>query len=739
VGRFPGAATIFSGGSRVNFRLFAAVLAFLSASLLFSVQPHWGRRLAPSIGGGPPAWNACLVFFQAALLAGYTYALWLPRRLAGRAAVVHGAFLIAAASWLFTVSAAPPLESAASPTLDAVLASAASIGLPVFVLSATAPLLHRWGAARGVHGRGGYGVYAASNAGSLAALVAYPIAIEPNLGLDAQWAGWRMGFVAFAGLMIPFALGRSRHGLTPLGRSESIPRPADNARGSWVFWSALPSALLVSATQRITEDVAAGPMLWLPPLVAFLLASIFAFAGRSPSIDAFAWILVPLLFVRSAVLVAANLAPLLWLPFAVELFILFFASWCSFAILYSKRPADADSASFYLCLSLGGALGGGIVTLLAPRLFRSTVEHPLELLLLCLLLPTTAGSPGRTVSSWVVGVGAIVLAALGIHDGSESAAVEWLLLLGSVGMLLAMAIQRPPAFGLAMATPLALAVQFGAPRDRAVLTAVRSEFGVHRVVEFQDEDGVRYHALRHGGVVHGWQCRESSRVQEPLGYYHPTSAVGEALAFRKETGGAGDVAVIGLGAGAALVHRRTDQRFVFFEIDPAVAKIAADPRFFTYLNQTGESAEVRVGDGRLLMNRAPDGAFSTIFLDAFSGDAVPTHLLTKEAFALYRRKLKPDGAIVVNATNWFVDLEPIVANVGSSVGLSVVGKSQTGGRSPVNPGPTPTRCVVLMKDETLLARLSSRPGWRPPARHDETPLWTDDFCDLWSILRWRGL
>jgi hypothetical protein len=738
---FPGAEGVFSAAAVVRARFFAAAVAFLSAGLLFSVQPHLGRRLLPTVGGGPAVWNACLVFFQTALLLGYGWAFVLIRRIPHRAMALHGIVLLASCVWLFAIAPMKFHAFESSPTLKTLALLFVSVGLPIVALSATAPFAHHWSSANDPGGDH-YGVYAASNAGSLLALLIYPVMIEPNFGLDDQWAFWRWGFLALAAAMNGLAWKAQADVLqipsSLLQRSDDGSAKLDlKAKIAWLFWSAAPSALLVSATQRITEDVAVGPMLWLPPLVCFLAASILAFAGRSPTLAVFAWMLPILLLIRGMVLAVAEFAPTLWIQLAVELIVLFIAAWCSFAVLYSKRPSDADAASFYVWLALGGALGGGLASLAAPHLFRSTGEHPLVLLLVCLCLPIRG--TGSVCLQVFTLIGAASLIALSRPLGDEAAALEWLLLLGSVGMLMAVGMRRSLAFGLAVGTPIALLVQLtGGASAANVLFAERSEFGVHRVVRTHDfGDEIDFHALRHGGVVHGWQCREEGRSQEPLGYYHPESAVGEALDWNKSTSGKGDVAVVGLGAGAALVHRRSDQRFVFFEIDPTVVRIASDRRLFSYLSDAGNGAEIRIGDGRLLLEQTPDSSFTTIFLDAFGGDAVPTHLLTREAFATYVRKLKPGGVIIVNITNWYVDLEATLVKAGESVGLSAVGKQQQSERKEVRPGMAPTRCVVLAGDENRLAGLASRPGWRRLRPTPRTSLWTDDFCDLWSVVRWK--
>jgi len=720
----------------VSIRLFAAAVAFMSAALLFSAQPHWGRRLAPALGGGPAVWNACLVFFQTALLGGYIYALLLLQRWPSRAPTIHALVLVAASVWCVFGPTASITDGTAPPTLQAFVALATSIGPPILALAATAPLAHRWSISNDA-GRGSYSVYAASNAGSLLALLVYPTLIEPTLGLTDQWSAWRLGFVTFAVATAVFsrrANANLRARFDQFNAQSSV-KPDVAQSPSWLFWSALPSALLVSTTQKITEDVAGGPLLWLPPLAVFLVASILAFAGRSPPLWMFAWALALLLLVRGTVSSIAGVAPTLWIHLSVEIAVLFTAAWCAFAVLYTNRPVDAESSRFYVWLALGGAVGGGLASFAAPHLFHSTAEHPFALLLLVLFLPTPGPRLIRLDLALVLV--ALLLTFIGRSRGGEAATLEALLLAGGFGMLLALAVRRPPSFGLALAAPLAFALPYLAGDDRRVVAALRSEFGVHRVVEFEAE-GARYHALQHSGVIHGGQCREPGRHQEPFGYYHPESALGEAFAWRQRSSQGGDAAFVGLGAGGTLVYRKPQQRFIYFEIDPAVVRLASDPRCFSYVAEAGVFAEIRIGDGRLLIERSPDGVFETILLDAFSGDAVPTHLLTREAFAAYQRTLKPGGAIIVHVSSWFVDLEATVAKAGASVGLYAVSKNQLGGGGMLRPGPAPTRCVVLMNDERRLEELRRRPGWSQIKAADQTPLWTDDFCDLWSVVRLRG-
>lgn len=703
--------------------IFAAGLAFASAALLFSVQPYFGKKLLPSVGGGPAVWNACLVFFQSALVAGYLYAAELNR--SKRGGLIHACFLVAASVWLFAVPAQSFEAVGGSPTLATLLTLTVSAGLPVAALCATTPLLHHWG--------GGYRIYAASNAGSLAALVFYPFVVEPNLGLASQWNYSRWAYVAFAAALTFFAL---RRPWTSTGTAADAAAPT--FRWSWLFWPALPSALLVSTTQTITEDVAAGPLLWLPPLVLFLVASILAFAGFPLPIRWISRLLAPMLLIRSALLAVAAVSPSLAVPSAVELATLLLASWSAFSILFSQRPSETNAGGFYVALAVGGAAGGAVVSLGAPHVFHSLAEHPLALLLLVLFAPVASGSRRNFRLEGAVVILAAIVILSSREAGREAASLESMLLFGSIGMTAAFAVERRLPYALAIGIPLALlASSFASTSGNRPLAAERSEFGVHRVMQVRDGDHEGdLHALRHGGVNHGWQNRTPGKSAEALGYYHPQSAVGEALAWRNNNSN-GDVAVIGLGAGAALVHRNPAQRFVFFEIDPAVVRIAKNPALFSYLDEAGERAEIRLGDGRLRLSQETDGTFETIFLDAFSGDAVPTHLLTREAFATYQRKLKPDGVVIVNITNWFVDLEAVVARSGELNGLNCVGKDQTGGRLESGLRPAPTRCLVLSMDERLLGDLVRREGWERKRTSPKPPLWTDDFGDVWSVIRWR--
>jgi len=701
----------------------AAFLAFVSAALLFSVQPHLGKKLLPTVGGGPAVWNACLVFFQAALLLGYTYAWQLRRRQTRRMEAVHAVALLAACGWLF-IAPPPNLHSAGgSPTLQSLLSLVVIAALPAVALSATTPMLHR--------SAGGYRIYAASNAGSLFALALYPFVIEPNLGLEAQWTSWRMAFVVFAAAMIAFGLTRP---LTETPSTTAESRPPDPGRWRWLFWSGLPSALLVSTTQHITEDVAGGPLLWIPPLALFLLASIVVFADSSPPQGAFLWLLSLLLLARGSTLVISNFAPSFWIPLAVELAVLFVAALASFAELYRSRPSDVESSAFYLWIALGGALGGTFATLLCPHLFRSIAEHPFLLLLLCLFLPCG----GRLSSSYATAIavlaGVTLLYVTVFRKGDEASSLEFALLVGAFGMLLAIAFRRRAAWGAVIGMPFAW---IPLPDHRHPVYAERSEFGVHQVTAILDESGGRLHALRHGGINHGWQNREPGRTQEALGYYHPQSAVGEALDWRTRTSKGGDIAVVGLGAGAALVHRRSDQRFVFLEIDPSVVRIAGNPKFFSFLEEANGHVEIRIGDGRFLLSKAPDASVETIFLDAFTGDAVPTHLLTREAFAMYVQKLKSGGVIIVNITNWFVDLEDVTVRVAESLGLACIGKNQTAGRTGSEIRPAASRCLVVSRDANQWSDLARADGWERKTASPKSPLWTDDFSDVWTVIRWR--
>jgi hypothetical protein len=420
---------------------------------------------------------------------------------------------------------------------------------------------------------------------------------------------------------------------------------------------------------------------------------------------------------------------------------LFVAAWACYAELHRLRPEPARLTAFYLWLAVGGAVGGCGVALLSPQVFESLAEWPFALLVV-LLAGAAGGSPAcRSRMTFFGGIafafgvcGFLMPGALG-----HSAAFRFEAILISVAALLALyrTFGREPGSMLVVCVPIALIfvdASGGAPRD--FLRVERTFFGVHRVAVVRADEG-EFHALLHGSTIHGWQRWGTDGELSAWGYYHPATSLGQALGWiRAANERMPEVAVVGLGAGGALPYREKRQRWTFLEIDPSVVRLARDPRLFRYVERNESSVETLVGDGRRLLERMSDRRFDAIFLDAFSGDAVPTHLLTMDAFRLYRERLKPGGAVIVHVTNWFVDLPPVVGKIAERLGWAAYLHEAPEERSRGGPGPTRTRTMIVGDANAALLNRAKEAGWRRCIADPAAPLWEDDYCDLWSVLRW---
>jgi hypothetical protein len=720
--------------------LFAST-AFLGAYLLFCVQPMIAKMVLPQFGGSPAVWNTCMVFFQAALLAGYVYAHavseWLGVRLQ---ALLHLGLLalpFAALPIGFPVCAA----GGGDPALQLLARLLAAVGLPFFVVATTAPLLQRWFAAT-IHRRAGdpYFLYAASNAGSLLALVSYVTLVEPNLTVRHQARLWAAGYAVLTSMTFACVCVHRR---LPV----PAPEPAVDARIDarerlvWVALAFAPSSLLLGVTTYLTTDLAPVPLLWVGPLALYLLSFILAFAGLP------AWVLractlalAPAIVATLALSVAPSGVPL-WAKFLVHLATFFLAATACHAELARRRPPASRLTEFYLMMSLGGALGGVFNALIAPVVFSWVAEYPLGLAFATLLVPVAGGGAIRRGSrSRVV---RLLDVALPLLLGGASYAVPrvwgpefptWLLLVPLAACLSFML--RPLRLALGLAT-VAAGIADLQDAGRNLVLRERSFFGVLRV---SANFPAGMNTLAHGNTMHGMQRRSPvpSVRRVPLLYYFPSGPIGQVFSAYNRTPVVGRVGVVGLGVGSLAGYGITGQEFTFFEIDPAVEQIARNPALFHYLEDCRAHWRVVCDDARNSLGREPDGAFGLIVLDAFNGDAVPVHLLTREALRLYLAKLADGGLIALHVSNNYLDLEPVVRELARDAG--VVGLDQNETTIPPNEtdqGKMPSHWVVLARRRADLAALAGRPGWRPLAGHARASLWTDDHSDFFSLLRWR--
>jgi len=724
---------------------------FLSALLLFSVQPMIAKMVLPVLGGAPATWAVSLCFFQAVLLLGYAYAHLIGTRLPRRAALaLHGAVLAAALLMLpigLPVWFGPPPADAYF-WLMALLA--VSVGAPFFALSATAPLLQAWFAGLG-HDRSAspYFLYAASNAGSLAALLAYPTVIEPLLPLTVQAQVWAACFLVLA-LMIAGCgvLMLTRDPPLLSSAAASVPSNAIvtkvdwRDRLGWVVLAFVPSGLLVACTTFLTTDLASAPLLWVIPLALFLATFIIVF--RDPPLVSPRLMLVLQPIVVAVVMAASEWSGSLSWAAACLAGVLAFLVTClvCHGELYQRRPAPDRLTDFYLWMSLGGVLGGIFAALLAPLLFTNVLEFPLLLGAGLACRPAVwraANTPraGLELALLLGAAGGLILlidhlVGLGIIPQSADLRLHAIAALG----VATIAAFRWPRLQLALAVAMILGFAMLAHAS-APVHVTRSFFGTHRVV---DTGGGAYRLLLHGTTLHGIQHNtEPGPRPTPLGYYHATGPLAHGLALARAAAGSASqpirVGIVGLGIGALACYAEPGDRWRFFEIDPAVAAIATNPKYFRFLSACVPDAEIVLGDARLTLAREPAGTFDVLVIDAFSSDAIPIHLLTVEALRLYEGLLSRRGILLLHISNQNLDLPPVVeANLAALAELKgVYAEGERGG------GALASQVVLIARQGEILAPALRLPNARRLGDGTIRP-WTDDYSDILSavIRRYRA-
>ncbi len=739
--------------------------AVLAAALAFLVEPLVARLLLPPYGGAAAVWTTALVFFQAALLAGYALAhLAIGRLGVRRAALAQAAIVVlplAALPVALPDAAATPVGVEPVAWLLGVLAL--TVGAPFVALATTTPTLQRWLAAAGRPGArvGAFRLFAASNAGSIVGLLAYPTLVEPNLDLAEQAWLWSLGYGLFAALTVVLLLVvRSRVPAGSTGEPGHVPArpaagpttdwsvpPTTRTRLGWVGLAAIPAALVVGTTAHLSTDVAAVPLLWVVPLAIYLGTFVIAFGRSSPIGLRLADAFLPFLALGVALALIGIESVPLWFVAAVELGALACAGSVVHGRLALARPAPERLTEYNLAIAAGGALGGLLAGVVAPLVLPIAIEGAIALVVALAVRsgPRAVGAvgarrhgpdPARS-RAWDRPIGRVlavlrrvpffaryvlVAVALLLAVGSAGAAVHPGVVVAALvlGLLLGLA-DRPPAFAAAVGVVVALSVLAVPPS----LLVARTFYGVHRVAA----DMAGRHALFSGTTVQGMQAYQpAERRREPLGYYHGDGPIGDVIAVTQARAPGVRVSVLGLGAGALAAFGRPTDELTFHEIDPAVERIARDPRLFTYLADSPARISVEIGDGRLGIAAAAESSFDLVVVDAFSSDAVPVHLLTREAVELYVARLRPGGLVAFNVSNRYVALEPVLAAIAGDLGLA--------GRARVDEPPLElagdadaSHLVVLAREAADLGPLLERAGWRPlvaPAPR----AWTDRFSDL---------
>ena len=667
-----------------------AATIFLSAFLLFLVQPIIARQILPWFGGAAAVWATCLVFFQSALLFGYAYADWTARFLAPRRQAALHVTLLAASLLLLPIIPDTRWQSGsegdAGPTLLILGLLAATIGLPYFLLSTTSPLVQAWFWQRFQHPVP-YRLFALSNFASLLALLAYPVAVEPFLPLAVQSYAWSAAYGLFVLLCGATALASSRHAAAApapareaSGVSESPPSWRD--RLLWIALSAMGSCLLLAVTNHLTQNIASIPFLWVVPLSIYLVTFILCFdhprGYARPLFLAAVVVMLPTMAWFSGSLALWTAAPI----YAVGLFVC-----CMFCHgeLYRLKPGPRYLTNFYLMIAVGGALGAALIGIGAPKFLPGYYEVEITLVACAVLLLI------RTLR------------------------VQWWMMAGAVAVLVA---------------TVAISTRNVETYRNNTRVMVRNFYGVVRTRDFRDP--VPFRAMYHGGIKHGGQLLDPEWRNAPSSYFGPTSGYGRVFASLPDT--PRRVGVIGLGAGAIGAYARRGDLFRFYEIDPQVAAVAMME--FTFLSSSPAQIDVVLGDGRLSLAREPPQQFDVLAIDAFSGDSIPMHLITREAMEIYVRHIKPGGVIVFQATNRFVDIAPVVERLASALGLTAVLVSDL----PTHSGGkdywlADTDQIIVTRNQEILSAAPVKDAAQPLPSRPDFRIWTDDFYNLLRVLK----
>lgn len=731
---------------------------FLGALLLFLVQPLVGRMLLPLLGGVPAVWNTAMVFYQATLLAGYAYAhfstKWLGVR---RQALLHVALLalpLLALPIVVPYSWAPPTTHNPIPWLLAALA--VMVGLPFFVVSTMSPLLQRWFSA-GEHRHAGdpYFLYAASNCGSLLALVSYPVLVEPHLGLLQQSRWWAVGYIVLAVLTAICGMWVWRVARNPVTARESVPSTRSAApverltwprRWRWIMLAFVPCSLMLSVTTYVTSEVAPIPLLWVIPLGIYLLTFTLVFARRKLvlhqwMVRAFPFAVVILMTMLARMtLKSGSFAAFAW-PVAMHFVGLFIVAMVCHGELANDRPSVPHLTEFYLWISAGGVLGGIFNALLAPLIFPTVIEYPVTLLLACVMVSQSGGSGTANKRARILDVALPVL--LGLFTAGSILMVEHgrigeptlVLVLESVppAVLCLFLFRRSLRFALGVLAILLATIMALRPEVHTVLRA-RSFFGTYGVELMPGSEYI--HVFRHGTTMQGLQSLDPKARRIPLLYYTQAGPLGETIAALPNESKQ-RVAAVGLGVGAAASYAEPGQQWTFYEIDPEVERIATNPKYFTYLEDCRGKANVVLGDARLSLQREPDGQFGLMILDAFNSDTVPLHLVTREALALYMRKLAPNGVLAFHVTNRRLDFEPVFANLVSDAGFfALICIDPATPEEWSRTGKATSWWIVVTRNEQWLQFLTQSHRWRPLETQKGVGLWTDDFESVFTIFHW---
>jgi len=728
----------------------------VSAALLFLMEPMFAKMVLPFLGGTPAVWNTCLMFFQTVLLCGYAYAHVSTKLLSRRGqARLHLVVLIGALLTLpFRVPAgwAPPARH--NPVAWLLVVLAVAVGAPFFALSASTPLLQKWFSHSGHPSASDpYFLYAASSAGGLLGLLAYPLLLEPAFGLGAQtrlWASWYrllVLLVLVCAALVWRVSGTADSFVGELPPNDVIQDGAGEYRGDldlrrrarWVALAFVPSSLTLGVTSELTTDIPPIPLIWVLPLSLYLLSFILVFAPRP--LLSHRWLVrrLPFLILAASIPVLTKTYLSLIAVIPIDLVTLFVAAMVCHGELWRSRPSARRLTEFYLWVSVGGVLGGIFNAIIAPLVFHSLVEFPIALVLAAALRPPidiVEDSPRARKLDYLlpvaVGVGTVMLILALEAEGLKPGLTMNVMIFGVSAVWCLSFGKRPLRFAMGLA---ALMLASGAYTGHFghVLSTERSFFGVYRIA---NDDANELRVLFHGSTVHGIQSLDPARACEPLAYYTRSGPIGQVFAAYAGNALENQVAIVGLGAGALAAYQSPGGRFTFYEIDPLVERIARDRRYFTYLSNCAPQAGVVLGDARLSLAEAPDHAYGIIVLDAFSGDSIPMHLLTREALRIYLRKLASGGLLAFHISNRYLDLHQVLGNLAHDAGVVCLLNLDTAtGEEDRTAGKYASVWMVMARKSEDLQVLSQDARWMPVSPVLGAKVWSDDFSNVLSIIK----
>ena len=730
----------------LSLALFSLTL-FLSAALLFSIEPMLAKMILPLLGGTTAVWTTCMLFYQAMLLAGYAFAKAATARMNSRWQTLFFVGLAVLPLMILPISLSkdrvPPPER--NPVLWLLMTLLILVGLPFFVLSTVTPTLQKWFAnTNHPQSSDPYFLYAASNAGSILGLLSYPFLIEPRFRLAEQSRLWAYGYgilVVLIGVcaamlwVAPRSQRRAGPDADQLDRPGSTPGYPE--RFHWVILTFVPSSLLLGVTTQLTTEFPPIPMFWVLPLTVYLLSFMVVFA-KHPIISHYQ------LAERMPLFILVGIMPLVlragwpqFLGICVGLMMLFVVAVACHGELAKRRPPIEHLTDYYFWIALGGVAGGLFNAAIAPMIFSTNLEFPLVLIVAALLRHRILPAARQLGFNWLdatlplaTGVLALILSRVVPKLGIEPGTTFHLLAFAPSLLLCLSFSKRPIRFAIGVSTLLIVGIIYtGAYQD--VLRTQRSFYGIYRIAN--DETG-QYRILFNGATMHGIQSLSPEWHREPLSYYARSGPVGQVFTAFAGAERLRRVGIVGLGAGTMACYAAPGEEITFYEIDPLVEQIGRDARYFTFLRDCSSHIRVVLGDARVSLKHTADRAYNMLILDAFSADAIPVHLLTREALQLYLSKLVDHGILLLHISNRYLDLEKVLSNVANDARLIALVENDT---IDTRAGKLPSTWVVMARGENDLGPLIADPRWVPLKGDSNAKVWTDDFSSVLTVFEWN--